>query len=60
MTEHYRIKLSFTNLDENLHTKHLAYLVIPFIYADDLTHAKLLAERLEKKFGADSYEVWKA
>ena len=59
MTEkkQYLIKIYFSNLDENLNTKHQAHIAFPDTYADNLEHAKLLAERLEKTLGADSYEV---
>lgn len=53
----YLIKLYFSNLDENLHTKYQAHIAFPDTFADNEEHAKLLAERLEKVLGADNYEV---
>jgi hypothetical protein len=54
----YLLKLYFTNLDENLNTKHQAHVCFD-IYADTLDHAELLAQRMEKVHGADKYEVIK-
>ena len=52
----YWLKLYFTNLDENLSTKHQAHICFD-IWADNYEHAELLAQRMEKVHGADDYEV---
>ena len=52
----YLIKLYFTNLDENLNTKHQAHICFD-VYSDTLDHAELLAQRMEKVHGADYYKV---
>ena len=53
----YSIKLYFTNLDDNLETDHQVHICFPDVYAENLHHAELLAQRLEKIHGADDYEV---
>jgi hypothetical protein len=52
----YALKLYFTNLDENLNTKHQAAAVFD-IWADTEDHAELLAQRMEKVHGADHYKL---
>jgi hypothetical protein len=52
----YLLKLTFTNLDENLNTKHQAHICFD-IWADTMDHAELLAQRMEKVHGADKYEI---
>jgi hypothetical protein len=52
----YTLQLYFTNLDENLHTKHQAAAIID-IWSDTRDHAELLAQRMEKVYGADNYRL---
>jgi hypothetical protein len=53
----YLITLYFTDLDENMNTKYQAHMEFPDTYADNVEHARLLAARLEKRLGADYYQV---
>lgn len=53
----YVISLYYSNLDDNLNTKEQAKICFWDVFADNLQHAHLLAEKLEKKLGADWYEV---
>ena len=53
----FKITLYYSNLDDNLCTKDKACVTFDNVQADDLYHAYLLAERLEKKLGADWNEV---
>ena len=55
--ESFLIKLYYSNLDENLNTRDQASICFSDVRADNLLHAHLLAEKLEKKLGADWYEV---
>lgn len=52
----YTLQLYFTNLDENLNTKHQAAVIFD-IWADTPDHAELLAKRMEKVHGADDYKL---
>lgn len=54
----YKLKLFFTDLDENLNTDQQAYICFD-IFSDNFEHAELLAQRLEKIHSADNYEVIK-
>jgi hypothetical protein len=53
----FKITLYYSNLDDNLCTKDKASITFDNVEADDLYHAYLLAEKLEKKLGADWSEV---
>lgn len=53
----YVISLYYSNLDDNLNTKEQAKICFWDVFSDNLQHAHLLAEKLEKKLGADWYEV---
>lgn len=50
----YKVNLFFTNLDNFMGTNEQASLSVE-IKADDERHANLLAERIEKVYGADYY-----
>ena len=53
----FSITLHYSNLDDNLCTKDKASITFDNVHADDLYHAYLLSDRLEKKLGADWSEV---
>lgn len=52
----YQVELIFSNLDNFLGTVEQASMTVE-IRADDLTHANLLAQRLQKVYDADHYNL---
>lgn len=53
----YLIRLFFSDLDENMNTRYQAHMDFPHVYADNHDHAVLLADRLERRLGADNFQV---
>jgi len=52
----YKVTLMFTNLDNFMGTVEQAAMEID-VKSDDLTHAYLLAQRLQKVYEADNFSV---
>lgn len=52
----YKVTLMFTNLDNYMGTDHQASIDID-IKSDDISHAYLLAERLQRLYDADNFSV---
>lgn len=52
----YKVTLNFENLDNSLYTGEQAAMFFE-IQADDLKHAYLLGEHLQKTFKADYYSL---
>ena len=52
----YKVTLSFDNLDNFMGTDHQASVDID-IKSDDLSHAYLLAQRLQRVYEADNFSV---
>jgi hypothetical protein len=50
----YKVEIFFTNIDNSLYTTEQASMTMD-IKADNLAHAMLLAERIQKVFDADHY-----
>jgi hypothetical protein len=55
MTRYY-LTLKFNNLDNSLYTDQQAAMQIE-ILSDDISHARLLAERFRKVMDADDYKL---